>query len=233
MLLLLTSTAQSQWAEFPTGDLDSRTLRIQTKAEGLYQRGDFKRAHFIYASELAQLGDKYAQYMTGYMYLMGQGIAEDPVRASAWYRIAAERKSPEFVAVRDQLLRTLNAEQRAHSDTLYVDLRSELSDLVIVMKLLEKDLEELQAETTGSRVAGRSSAVMIIDPRTGEPMSADYYRNRIARTVQTRLDFVTVRHDIESLDADLSGAEVAALWDRITEYVAVVDDESDVFVVTP
>jgi len=233
LLLLLTTTAYSQWAEFPTGDLDSRTLRIQTKAEGLYQRGDFKRAHFIYASELAQLGDKYAQYMTGYMYLMGQGVAEDPVRASAWYRIAAERKSPEFIAVRDQLLRTLNAEQRARSDALYVDLRSELSDLVIVMKLLEKDLEELQAETTGSRVAGRSRAVMIIDARTGEPMSADHYRNRISRTVQTRLDFVTVRLDIESHDADLSGAEVTALWDRITDYVAVVDDEADVFVATP
>ena len=233
LLLLLSATATAQWAEFPTGDLDSRTLRIQIKAEGLYEKGDFKRAHFIYSSELARLGDKYAQYMTGYMYLMGQGVAEDPVRASAWYRMAAERRSPEFVAVRDELLSTLSTEERARSDALYLELRRELSDIVIVMKLLEDDLEDLQTETTGSRVAARSSAVIVIDPDTGAPMSADHYRNRILRTVQTRLDFVTERLDIDPLNARLAAPEIDGLWARITEHIAVVDDDGDTFVATP
>ena len=233
LLLLLTVTATAQWAEFPTGSLDSRTLRTQTKAEGLYEKGDFKRAHFIYANELARQGDKYAQYMTGYMYLMGEGVAVDPVRASAWYRMAAERRSPEFVSVRDQLLSTLTPEQRSRSDALYLELRTELSDIVIVMKLLESGLEDLRTETTGSRVAARASAVTIIDPDTGVPMSADHYRNRILRTVQTRLDFVTAGLDIDPLDARLTDAEIDALWDRITEHVAEVDDDGDAFVSTP
>ena len=233
LLLLLTATAHSQRVEFPAGGLDRHTLRIQTKAEGLYENGDFKRAHFIYARELAPIGDKYAQYMTGYMYLMGQGVAEDPVHASAWYRIAAERGVAEFVAVRDQLLLTLDAEQRAHSDALYVELRSTLSDIVVVMKSLENDLGKLHTETPGSRVAARSSPVTIVDPSSGTIVAADLYRHRLIRTLQTRLDYVTARLDIESLDADLSSAEVAALWDRITDYVAVVDDEADVFVATP
>lgn len=233
MLLLLTVTAYSQRAEFPAGGLDRHTLRIQTKAEGLYQKGDFKRAHFIYANELARFGDKYAQYMIGYMYLMGQGVAEDPVRASAWYRMAAERGVPEFVAVRNQLLLTLDAEERARSDALYVELRGELSDIIVVMKSLEGDLEKLQIRITGSRIAGRSSSVTIVDPNTGLQVSAEVYRARQMRAVQARLDYVTARLDIEPLNADLSSAEVDALWERITEYVAVVDDESGAFVATP
>ena len=119
----------------------TRTMRTQAKAESLYQRGDYKRAHFIYSSDLARQGDKYAQYMTGYMYLMGLGVEADPVKASAWYRIAAERRAPEFVTVRDQVLRTLNDEQRTRSDELYVELRKEYSDLLIIMELLVEDLE--------------------------------------------------------------------------------------------
>lgn len=233
LLLLLTATAHSQRVQFPAGSLDRHTLRIQTKAEGLYEKGDFKRAHFIYARELAPIGDKYAQYMTGYMYLTGQGVAEDPVRASAWYRIAAERGVAEFVAVRDRLLFTLDGEQRARSDALYLELRSELSDIVIVMRSLEGDLGKLHTATTGSRVAARSTSVMVVDPASGTQLPADLYRSRLIRTLQTRLDYVTARLDIESLDAELSSAQVAALWDRITEFVAVVDDEGDVFVATP
>jgi len=227
---LLVATASAQWAEYPTGTPDSRTLRSQLKAEALYERGDFRRSLFIYENELARLGDKYAQYMTGYMYLMGQGASPDPVLASAWYRLAAERKAPEFVAVRDQLLATMNAEQQARSDALYLSLRKQRSDLVIVMQLLMDDLESLQAETTGSRVSGGSSSVMVIDPNTGSPISIDQYQNRIRRNAQTRLDFVTARLDIDELDADLSKSEIDALWERINDYLAVVDDDGDVFV---
>lgn len=231
--LLLTNTALAQLAEFPTGSLDSRTMRIQSKVESLYERGDYKRAHFIYSNELAPVGDKYAQYMTGYMYLMGQGVAEDPVRASAWYRIAAERKVPEFIAVRDRLIHSLSVEDRARSDVMYVELRKRYSDLVIIMNLMVQDLEVLRAVTTGSRVSGGSSSVTIIDPRSGAPMSADHYRNRVRRAVETRLDFITTQLDINPLDGDLENTQVNELWVRIQDYVSVVDDEGDAFVAAP
>jgi hypothetical protein len=233
LLLLLSATVRGQWSELPTDDFESRTMRIQIKAEGLYTSGDYKRAHFIYVKELAPLGDKYAQYMTGYMYLMGQGVPEDPLLASAWYRIAAERKSREFMVVRDDLMRTLDAQQLARSDSLYLDLRKGLSDLVIVMKLLEKDLEKLQVETTGSRVAGQSSMITMVDPKSGNLMSAKLYRDRVRRALQARVDYITAQLDIEPLDAELSRAQVAELWDRIKEHVAVVDDEVDTYVANP
>lgn len=233
LLSLLSAAVNAQWVEITTGSLDARTLRIQTKAESLYVSGDFKRAHFIYVNELAGRGDKYAQYMSGFMYLMGQGVPEDPILASAWYRMSAEREAPEFMVVRDRLLQSFSSEQRARSDSHYLDLRKKYSDLVIVMKLVEEDLEKLQSETTGSRVPGRSTMVTIVDPKSGAAVSADYYRNRVLRLMQSRVDFITTQLDIDALDAELSGAEVAELWGRINDYVAVVDDEVDAYVVTP
>ncbi len=215
------------------GSLDTRTHRVQTKAEELYVRGDFKRAHFIYTNELASCGDKYAQYMAGYMYLMGEGVPEDPVLASAWYRIAAERDAPEFIVVRDELMESFSPEQRARSDALYLDLRKKFSDLVIVMKLVEDDLEALQFETTGSRIPSRSSMVAMIDPKSGATISADAYRKRVLRLMQSRVDFLAAQLDVDPLDAELSSAQITELWKRIDEHVAKVDDDVDRYVATP
>jgi len=233
LLPLLFAAAHAQWAEITTGSLDARTQRIQTKAEALYVSGDFKRAHFIYVNELAGRGDKYAQYMAGFMYLMGQGVPEDPVLGSAWYRIAAEREAPEFMVVRDDLMQSMSAEQRARSDSHFLDLRKQFSDIVIVMKLVEDDLKTLQFETTGSRVPGRSTMVTMVDPKSGSTVSADYYRSRVLRLMQSRVDFITTQLDIDALDADLSGRQITELWKRIDEHVAVVDDDVGSYVVTP
>jgi len=226
LAIVASPPALAQWAELPSGDLNSRTVRNQAKVESLYQRGDYKRAHFIYTNELAREGDKYAQYMTGYMYLMGQGVAEDPIKASAWYRIAAERRAPEFLAVRDELLRALSEEQRLQSDELYVQLRKEYSDLAIVMGLLVDDIENLKMPITGSRLSRSSAPVMSVDP-TGMAMSPDLIRSRHLRTAQMRLDFITARLDIGSIEAEQVERQLDALWDRVHEYLNVVDDEAD------
>ncbi len=231
LLITLAGSAHGQWAEYPTGPVDSKTMRSQSKAETLYERGDYKRALFIYEKELSKAGDKYAQYMTGYMYLMGHGTASDPVLASAWYRLAAERESPEFVAVRDQLLRTLNEQQRARSDELYVGLRKQFSDIVIVMDLLMGDLKRIESRKTGSRIRGSGSSIMIVDPQTGIPISAAHYENRLKTIAKTRLDFVTSQLGIEELEAELSREQIENLRIRIDEYLsAIADDGDDVFV---
>jgi hypothetical protein len=233
LTMLASAPALAQWAEFPTGNIDSRTVRNQAKVESLYERGDYKRAHFIYSNELARQGDKYAQYMTGYMYLMGQGVEENPVKASAWYRISAERRAPEFMAVRDQVLLVLNEEQRRQSDKLYVQLRKDYSDLAIMMGLLVEDLESLKTARTGSHFAGNSSSVTIIDPNTGMPVSADYIRNRDLRTAQERLDFITTRLDIDPIKADQVERQLDGLWERVYDYLGVVDDEADGLYASP
>jgi len=227
LTMLASAPSLAQGAAYPPGNIDSRTVRNQAKVESLYERGDYKRAHFIYSNELARQGDKYAQYMTGYMYLMGQGVEEDPVKASAWYRISAERRAPEFMTVRDQLLRVLNEEQRQQSDELYVQLRKEYSDLAIIMGLLVEDLESLKAARTGSRLVGNSSLVLVIDPGTGMPVAQDHNRIRDLRAIQTRLDFITTRLDIDPIKADQVERQIDGLWERVYDYLSVVDDEAD------
>lgn len=231
--LLAPGFAVAEWAEYPTDNMNPRTAKIQAKVESLYRRGDFERAHFIYANELAPLGDKYAQYMTGYMYLMGQGVGEDKVRASAWYRIAAERKTPEFLVVRDQLLRAMTAEQRAASDELYLKLRKKYSDLVIVMGLVDKELPNLDTKRTGSRISGGTSSVTVIDPDSGFPVSAAHLKNRATRTVQGRLDFITDKLDIDPIRAEEAEQQVDMLWERIYDYLGVIDDKMDAYVANP
>ena len=227
LVVLASGSAVAQWTKLSTGSIDARTLRTQAKAEALYQRGDYERAHFIYSNELARLGDKYAQYMTGYMYQMGHGVEEDPVHASAWYRIAAERRVTEFMAVRDQVLLSLSDNERQRSDELYVELRKEYSDLVIVMDLLAADIGHLNTARTGSRLPGRSSSVTVIDPKTGIPSSAELIRKRDLRVIQARLDFVTSQLNIDPVKADHADRQLDALWERVRDYVSIVDDQSE------
>lgn len=221
--LFFCAAAAAQWSSSPTENLDARTLRIQSKVEDLYRRQDYERALFIYLHELVPAGDKYAQYMAGYMLLRGQGTARDEAAAAAWYRLAAERGAPEFVAARDALLGALNDSQRARSDALYVALRREYSDVAIVMRLVASAFEEIGSESTGSRLASGSGAALIVDPHSGESFSRDDYHGRIQRTLRTRLEFVAQRLNIEPPPVNMSRQQFAALQDRVAEYLAQVD----------
>lgn len=222
--LMLLGTASAQWASGPLGLVDSKTSRVQTKVETLYEQGDYERAHFIYLNELAPAGDKYAQYMLGYMSLMGKGASEDAVTASAWYRLAAERGAPEFRAVRDQLLVSLDETQLAQSDALYLDLRRKHGDLVVVLREYERELDTLSANYTGSRIGNVGGVVTIIDPRTGKTVSLDDYQMSIRDRMQEYLDFIGARLGVDGLSGELDDAELESLRQRIDEYLSKVDD---------
>lgn len=225
LLLLLSATVAAQWSEFPSGDLDSRTSRIQDKAEDLYQSGGWERAHFIYVNELAPIGDKYAQYMAGYMCQWGHGVEKDPVLASAWYRVAAERDSPEFVEVRDQMLESLSPEERDRSDVEYIELRQNYSDLVVVLNLLTAEYNELNDGGTGSRLSSRGGSVTILDPKSGIGISKDALIKRTLQQMQVRLDFLTDELQIENMDAsDLDQDDLDILGAQVSDFLLIIDD---------
>ena len=81
----------------------------------LYSAGEYERALFIDERELPPRGDKYAQYMVGYMHLNAHGLPQDKVRALAWYRLAAERGNEVLVRARDELVVTLTDAEIAAS----------------------------------------------------------------------------------------------------------------------
>lgn len=191
------SSAQT-YRPFPGEPIDQRTRNIQDRVEAVYATGDYRRALLIYEKELAPIGDKYAQYMVGYMHLNGQGVAPDPVAALAWYRLAAERGEPLIEQTRDDLIATLSRDDIAASDAIFRDLWRSIGDRALVMELIQQDIRTLRAQT-GTRIPG---AVTIgpaeIYRPTGESLGPNFYRE-IRQRLKMRMDYLETRVEIEDL----------------------------------
>lgn len=220
--------ALAQQPGYLSVDLDSRTLSVQAKAEELFDREHYRRAHVIYLNDLAPIGDKYAQYMLGFMSLGGLGVEQDPVLASAWYRLAAERGEPEeFVEIRDELMEQLDAVDRARSDATYLALRRNFSDLAISMREAREAFKDLSTVTTGSRLGGSpGSAVTIVEPRAGSSMSGDALIHRTQRRMQDHLDHVTSTLGIDRIEAEtVTAGQLADLEEQVRAYVGRLDTD--------
>lgn len=158
ILLLAAAGAMTAVADepFPGQEPSRRVMKLQEKVDLLFENKDYSRAMLIYREELAPLGDKYAQYMIGYMYLTGKGVTQDLVTASTWYRLSAERNQELFVSAREELLSMLDDEQRAQSDSAYLALRREYGDIALLSALITKDLEILRRFTLSRPTVMRS-----------------------------------------------------------------------------
>jgi hypothetical protein len=209
-------------------ELDSRTLSVQAKAEELFNREQYRRAHTIYLNDLAPIGDKYAQYMLGFMSLGGLGVERDPVLASAWYRLAAERGEPEeFVEIRDEVMQQFDAADKARSDETYLVLRRKYSDIAIRIHAAREAYEDLSTAITGSRLGNSpSSAVMIVEPGTGSSMSGDAWIHRTRRRMQDHLDHITAKLGIDRIEAEtITAGQLADLEDQVRAYVGRLDTD--------
>ena len=213
--------AAQESSSLPGIPADVRTLRVQDQAEEIYERSDYERAFFIYRNELAPIGDKYGQYMVGFMYLAGKGVAEDRVAASAWYRLAAEPGTKEFVRARDGLLKALDAEQKARSDRLFIELRKECGDLAILMKAVRADYALLQ-QRTGTRLSASSSPLLIIDlHQLGATQSGSQYYGEIEKRMQARLEFIAAHTNIEIID--INKMNLSTLESRVDQRLEDLD----------
>jgi hypothetical protein len=216
------AVAQST-SSFPNMPVDSKTLRVQQQAEEVYKRTDYKRAFFIYRNELVPIGDKYGQYMVGFMYLTGKGVEEDRVKASAWYRVAAERGTKEYVHVATQVLASLDAEQLAESDRLYVELRKEYSDLVLLTKAIRKDMALLR-DRTGSRLSNTTSPMVIVElGRSVETRSGDDYYGQIERRIAARLEYIASHVDIDIIDRNPARPDMETIERQLAAHLEGVN----------
>ena len=201
---------------------DERTLLVQDQAEEVYERGDYDRAFFIYRNELAPIGDKYGQYMVGYMYLTGQGVPENHIAASAWYRLAAERDTKEFVSVRDELLAALDDRQQGESDRMFIELRKEYGDLVLIARAVRHDYETLKART-GPRLGSNSARLTVVDVESGETHIGVEYYGRIERRMKARLAYIAQHTEIEIIDLDAEIIDVDAIEDQVVDHMERLD----------
>lgn len=193
------------------------------QADEVYERTDYKRAFFIYRNELVPIGDKYGQYMVGFMYLTGKGVAEDPVTASAWYRLSAERGTPEFIRVRDQQMAKLDDVQRAESDRQFIALRKQYGDLVLLAKAIREDYDELKART-GSRLSADSSPVSVVDMNaSGVARSGSEYYSRIERRMKARIEYLVNHAEIGIIDLESDNIDIDSIERQVAAHLSQIN----------
>lgn len=207
---------------FPGVSADQRTLAMQHRVDELYDAGNYERAFFIYENELAPRGDKYAQYMVGYMYQNGQGVPRDPARALAWYRLSAERGNPMLMAVRDKLAGALSLDEIDRSKTIFASLLRELSDTTLIMKLIQRDMEILKRRT-GSHIPGSgvSQPIKVIRP-SGIPEDPNFYAN-VRRRLEARLNYLETKVEIEDLQREPDTGELQQFEEQVRAELASLE----------
>ncbi len=223
LIALLTAAVVSAqtYLSFPGAETDQRTRRTQERVEELYVQGAYDRAYFIYRNELAPRGDKYAQYMIGYMHLTGAGVAEDPAVALAWYRLAAERGEPSISLAGDQLEGTLNPTQVAVTEALFAELKSELSDRVLIIKLVRKDLDLLRNSSARGDSRG-GGHMLVIDRRYGH-MSGAHYHQLIKNRLDVRLRYLKGQVELVDVAGGSEALELAEIETEIRRLTIEID----------
>jgi len=206
-----TSIAE-EYRQFPGAPTDSHTLRIQERVEGIFLSGDYGRALLIYEKELAPLGDKYAQYMVGFMHLAGKGVTENPSEALAWYRLAAERGEVPFIKARDALRASLEPAELERSEARFAELWQRYGDRKLILDLIDSDLQILlhgTMPTNGARVDDTGRVQSIAAGYAGSETGEGYYRRVRARLVE-RLQYLSSTND-----AAEAGIENPALMEKL------------------
>jgi hypothetical protein len=203
LALCCAALAGENYKNFPGAPLDERTMRAQDRVEALYENGEYSRALLIYEKDLAPKGDKYAQYVVGYMYLNGKGVAVDKPRALAWYRLAAERDDPQLVQVRDALGQALTTEEIARSNEIFVGLWRAIGDNRLLINLIRDDLSTLRART-GTRIPGAATGQLTV---VNVPGGGERYYQAIEERIETRLEYL--KSNVEIVDIDLGSKDEA------------------------
>jgi hypothetical protein len=169
---------------FPGSAPSANTVRLQEKAERAYRQGDYERAYGIWRDDLAEIGDKYAQYMVGYLHLAGEGVARDAARALAWYRLAAERGHEPLVRAMRDLEAQLGPGERAAAEAEYEILAGKYGDRKLVRRLIRIDEKRLRKRT--GRVGASVGAPLTIVTRDGRSVDASVYYRAIEERLERR-----------------------------------------------
>ncbi len=203
---------------------DARTPHVQRRVEELFQSGDFDRAYFIYRNELAPLGDKYAQYMVGFMHMAGMGVEEDPVAASAWYRLAAERGTRQFVEVRNLVMSDLDEGERRRSDRLFVEIRRQHGDLALLLAEIRSGLREI-GTATGSRLSTSAGLLTVTELQSSAQSrgGAKHYQ-RVEKELARNLAMLSEIGDFPGLETDPARVDIKEIEQLVNDRLETIQD---------
>ena len=210
LAFLASAAAQSQnYKHFPGAAIDQKTMRAQERAEELYERGEYSRALLIYETELAPTGDKYAQYMVGYMNLAGKSLPPNRPVALAWYRLAAERGEPAIMEARDALYNNMSPEEVESSNRLFVDLWQEIGDNRLILDLIRKDIEILRSRT-GTRIPGGTTGQLTVINLAGGGGSELFYDD-VQDRMASRLKYLKTNVEIIDIEQDEEVGDIRSM----------------------
>jgi hypothetical protein len=202
-MLMVTSVVAVAAEDFPGGLPDLRILEAQAKADELFEKGDYQRAYFIFHKELVPIGDKYAQYMVGYMNIVGKGVPRDYIAGSAWYRLAAERGEPSFTRVRDEVMGQFSDELQIQSDEKYAELRLDYSDAMIIAAYIEADLDLISRHLQNATLSND-----LVDTQNSPAADRAQLVEEAQQRMQSRLQFLS---DEIASGRPIAAAEIARI----------------------
>jgi TPR repeat protein len=211
------SASEATPDRFPGEAVDSRTLDTRRQVEELYASGAFERALLIYEKELAPIGDKYAQYMVGYMHLAGQGVPRDGATALAWYRLAAERGEAPLVKARDALQRKLGADELARANDRFLELWQQYGDRKLLLELIAADLAILR-ERGSSTMHESAPGASIASGYFGREGGEGYYE-RVRERLDRRMRYLESTKRLDDPGRHADNRALQRLESEITQEV--------------
>ena len=132
-------------------------MRYQRSGVERWERGDDRGAYQDFL-EASRYGNKLAQAMVGEMLWTGQGVGQDRAAAYAWMDLAAERRYPALLAIRERYWNQLDADERARALEVGKEIYAEYSDAAAVPRL-SKLLRRGKRQSTGSRLGANTAAI--------------------------------------------------------------------------
>jgi hypothetical protein len=106
---------------------------------------------------------------------------------------------------------------------LYLELRHQYSDVVLLLDVVRDDLDGL-ANQTGSRLSARGSPAMIVDARSGRSMSADRYFGQVSKRIELRLKFMSKQLNMPDLNTDPKKVDIDKLETIVSDFVDTISD---------
>ena len=175
---------------FPAEPDTAFVARLKDDADRAYERGNYRRAYRMFRSGLAWRGDKYAQYMVGYMHFNGHGVRADRPLGTAWLRLAAERgDETKLDAVYRDAADQLSDRERARMVSLHDDLVRDYGDRRVLRRLIRADRRALR-RVTGSRTGNADMLPLTIQLPNGQAVPGAVYYKAIRDRMEQRLKYL-------------------------------------------
>lgn len=150
-------------------------LRWRTEGLRYYENDEFDLAIKAFR-RAASFGDKISQAMIAEMYWKGQGVAVDRPLSYVWMDLAAERKNPYFIGLRERYWMQLDEIEKKRALDVGLPIFDAYQDSATLPRL-ERRLSQGRRQITGSHLGFRGNVKIYIKD-IGEVSVDDYYQDK-------------------------------------------------------